>query len=82
MAGAKVGRKLRKEEVVHHWDENHYNLDPNNLQVTNHADHNRWHHKGKKYAFSEKRAQRTLAVLDDALAAMGRPISSRHKRDR
>ena len=40
IAEAKLGRKLKKDEVVHHVDGNKLNLDPANIQVLGQRDHN------------------------------------------
>lgn len=40
----KIGRKLKKNEIVHHWDENKSNNDPDNLcLMRSRAAHNRLH---------------------------------------
>jgi uncharacterized protein YjhX (UPF0386 family) len=44
MVEASIGRKLNKEEVVHHKDGNPYNFDIGNLQMIDAESHNRWHH--------------------------------------
>jgi hypothetical protein len=36
---AKLGRKLKKDEDVHHKDGNKLNCDPNNLEALGHAAH-------------------------------------------
>jgi HNH endonuclease len=42
-----IGRTLTSAEVVHHIDGDPTNNDLNNLVVTTHGDHARWHNKGK-----------------------------------
>lgn len=42
-----LGRKLNKDEIVHHKDENKLNNDISNLELTNQQDHTRHHHLGK-----------------------------------
>ena len=41
-----LGRKLAKDEVVHHLDGNKLNNDPSNLQVMTRAEHSRLHMQG------------------------------------
>jgi len=44
VVGNKIGRYLKKEEVVHHIDENKKNNDPSNLMIfATNADHSRFH---------------------------------------
>ena len=43
IAELKIGRKLRKGEIVHHMDGNKLNNDPDNLVVLSRADHGRIH---------------------------------------
>lgn len=43
----KLGRKLRKGEIVHHVDHNKKNNHPDNLQVMSQAEHCRIHFKKK-----------------------------------
>lgn len=38
-----IGRKLSSEEIVHHRDHNPRNNDPKNLELTNRAEHSRYH---------------------------------------
>lgn len=53
----KMGQISRKfpKGVVHHVDENHWNNDPDNLQVLSVADHNKVHQRTLKLAGSETR---------------------------
>lgn len=39
----KIGRRLLKDEEVHHIDEDTHNNDPANLQILSHRDHTRIH---------------------------------------
>lgn len=49
IAEKKIGRKLKKGEVVHHIDGNKRNNDPNNLMVfSSQAEHAAWHKSHKK----------------------------------
>ena len=43
----KIGRKLRKDERVHHKDHNPKNNDPKNLELMTSKEHNILHFKGK-----------------------------------
>jgi ABC-type bacteriocin/lantibiotic exporter with double-glycine peptidase domain len=43
-----LGRKLTKNEIVHHIDNNPTNDNPENLQVMTQKEHARLHFKGKK----------------------------------
>lgn len=45
----KLGRKLKAGEEVHHKDEIKLNNDPDNLELTNKADHTSHHWKSRKY---------------------------------
>lgn len=47
MMTIKLGRKLRRFELVHHKDGNPYNFDPDNLVLTTQIDHGRWHNLGR-----------------------------------
>jgi hypothetical protein len=44
VAEEKLGRPLRKGEIVHHEDDNKRNNDPDNLEVMTQAEHMRLHH--------------------------------------
>ncbi|MDE2020412.1 MAG: HNH endonuclease [Patescibacteria group bacterium] len=43
-----LGRKLRRNEIVHHIDENKHNNDIRNLRVMSQSEHARLHFKGRK----------------------------------
>lgn len=44
----KIGRRLRRDEVVHHIDENPHNYDLSNLVLLSVPDHAIYHHRGRK----------------------------------
>ena len=48
VAEQKIGRRLEKNEVVHHKDEVRSNNDPNNLEVMDRKEHARFHNMGKR----------------------------------
>lgn len=51
-AEEKIGRKLKKEEYVHHIDGNKTNNEPSNLYISsNNADHQKLHHQLERIAF-------------------------------
>ena len=43
---AKIGRRLGKDEIVHHLDGDAYNVDPTNLVITDRYTHQVWHKRG------------------------------------
>ena len=51
IAEKKIGRKIKKNEDVHHIDENKTNNDPENLMVMKKSDHTRLHNY-KRWLFS------------------------------
>ena len=61
-----LGRKLTKDEVVHHIDGNKLNNDPSNLQVMSRAEHTRLHSKMGSYAFTEETIERLREKIKDA----------------
>jgi hypothetical protein len=46
---ARIGRRLRKDEIVHHMDGDAYNIEPANLVVTDRYTHQIWHKGTKKH---------------------------------
>ncbi len=50
----KLGRKLRKGDLVHHIDGNTENNDPSNLQLTNSSLHAKHHYEIKSPEWKEK----------------------------
>lgn len=50
----KLGRKLRRDEVVHHIDEDPTNNDIDNLCIMSLSDHSRSHRLGKKMSTETK----------------------------
>lgn len=58
IAEEKLGRKLTKDEVVHHKDKNIHNNDPENLEVMTRSEHMKLHHKERR----EKKAQEKLVL--------------------
>lgn len=56
-----IGRKLTKEEVVHHIDEDKSNNDINNLVLfKNQREHSAWHNKLKKFPYLTNPMKRFL----------------------
>jgi len=46
LVAARIGRKLRKGEIVHHIDGDAYNIEPTNLVLTDRYTHSVWHKRG------------------------------------
>jgi len=52
-AETKLGRPLRKDEDVHHRDDDKKNFDPANLDVMKHGEHSRLTASKERKAFAE-----------------------------
>jgi len=44
---ARIGRRLRKDEIIHHVDGDAYNIEPSNLVLTDRYTHQVWHKRGR-----------------------------------
>lgn len=71
VAEKKLGRKLKKGEVVHHKDRNKQNNSPDNLHVfKNQKEHDKAHKKdagkyGKKYSYQGKNKKKRNGLWDN-----------------
>lgn len=61
VAERKFGRKIKKDEVVHHIDKDHHNNDPDNLQIMTASEHSKSHHTG--CIFTKERRQKISKAL-------------------
>jgi HNH endonuclease len=77
-----LGRRLDRNEVVHHIDGNPLNNDPDNLAVLSRSEHQRLHACSSRRAWTVEETKRALALRESGMKiweialVLGRPFST------
>lgn len=67
VAEEKLGRKLFKDEVIHHLDGNKYNNDPQNIEVLNRIEHLRFHSNLRIKKISEQDKKKIIELYNSGI---------------